>query len=255
MANPWFRLYSEFDSDPKVQSMSEAMQRRLVMLMCAKCRGETLHETLQAFHWRISALDLAETKEVFLANGFIDKSWNLLNWNKRQFLSDSSTDRVQKHRAMKRMKRDETKITVSPSVSPSDPHPHKQRTETQRNVTVTAPDTETDTEHKQLSLVQIATAPPRNGNGHSRHARFTSSDVESVYAEYPRKVGRGAALKAIMSALHRIDDPDPVAVLIRVTREFARSPAGQRGEFTPHPATFYNHSRYLDDPEEWERVR
>ena len=37
MANPWFRMYSEFATDPKVQSMSEAMQRRLMMLFCLRC--------------------------------------------------------------------------------------------------------------------------------------------------------------------------------------------------------------------------
>lgn len=28
MANPWFRMYSEFATDAKVQMLSEAMQRR-----------------------------------------------------------------------------------------------------------------------------------------------------------------------------------------------------------------------------------
>ena len=37
MANPWFRMYAEFATDPKVQSMSEAMQRRLTMLLCLRC--------------------------------------------------------------------------------------------------------------------------------------------------------------------------------------------------------------------------
>lgn len=88
MADPWFRLYSEFADDPKVQMMSEAMQWRHLMLMCSKCKGETLHETEMAFHWRVSKTDLAETKKVFISKGFTDESWNLLNWNRRQFISD-----------------------------------------------------------------------------------------------------------------------------------------------------------------------
>ena len=32
----WMRLYAEFATDPKVQMMSEAMQRRHVMLFCLK---------------------------------------------------------------------------------------------------------------------------------------------------------------------------------------------------------------------------
>lgn len=96
----WFRMYSEFASDPKVQSMSEAMQRRLTMLFCLR-GGETLH-TLDdeelAFALRIDADELQRTKEVFIKKGFIDDAWALLNWDKRQFVSDSSKERVAKYR-------------------------------------------------------------------------------------------------------------------------------------------------------------
>jgi hypothetical protein len=104
MANPWFRLYSEFAHDPKVQMLSEAMQRRYVMLMCLRCSEtlETLHETEIAFQLRLSAEELDETKKLFISKNFIDKHWNLLNWDKRQFVSDSSTMRVAKHRSKKK---------------------------------------------------------------------------------------------------------------------------------------------------------
>lgn len=100
----WFRMYSEFASDPKVQMMSEAMQRRLVMLFCLQCSNgiETFHvterETSIAFAMRVSDQELAETKEVFMRRGFIDSDWNLLNWGKRQYESDSSTERVRRYR-------------------------------------------------------------------------------------------------------------------------------------------------------------
>ncbi|HEX8615648.1 MAG TPA: hypothetical protein VF800_30570 [Telluria sp.] len=104
MANPWLRLYAEFAHDPKVQMLSEVMQRRYVMLMCLRCSNdlETLHETEIAFSLRIDAVALAETKTVFLAKGFIDEHWRLLNWEKRQFISDTSTARVARHRAAKK---------------------------------------------------------------------------------------------------------------------------------------------------------
>ncbi len=104
MANPWFRLYSEFAHDPKVQMLSEAMQRRYVMLMCLRCSEtlETLHETEIAFQLRLSAEELDETKKLFISKNFIDKHWNLLNWDKRQFVSDSSTMRVRKYRDKKK---------------------------------------------------------------------------------------------------------------------------------------------------------
>ena len=119
MANPWFRLYSEFATDPKVQTMSEAMQRRLIMVMCLRCSNElgTLHETDMAFHMRITEAELAETKALFISKNFVTSTWRLKNWDKRQFASDSSTARVRKHR--------EKNGNVS---------------ETKRNVTVTPPE-------------------------------------------------------------------------------------------------------------------
>ena len=104
----WFRMYGEFATDPKVQMMSEAMQRRLVMLFCLECSNgiETFHvterETSIAFALRVTEEILAETKAVFLAKGFINDDWTLANWEKRQYVSDSSTARVKAHREKKK---------------------------------------------------------------------------------------------------------------------------------------------------------
>lgn len=104
----WMRLYAEFATDPKVQMMSEAMQRRLIMLFCMQCGNgiETFHETERetsiAFAMRISAEEIAITKAEFLRRGFINEDWTLRNWSKRQYASDSSTTRVRKHREAKK---------------------------------------------------------------------------------------------------------------------------------------------------------
>ena len=109
MSNPWFRMYSEFSHDPKVQMLSEAMQRRYIMLMCLRCSDSlvTLQGEEVAFHLRISNEELIETKALFIAKGFIDSKWNLLNWEKRQFASDTSKVRVAKHRALLKEKNKE----------------------------------------------------------------------------------------------------------------------------------------------------
>ena len=140
MANPWFRLYSEFAHDPKIQMLSEAMQRRYVMLMCLRCSEvlETLHETEIAFQLRLSTDELNETKQLFISKNFIDKHWNLLNWDKRQFVSDSSTMRVAKHRNKKKQ------------VSNVD--------ETLQKRPSNAIDTDTDTEQIQKRTTSVA--PP-----------------------------------------------------------------------------------------------
>jgi len=82
--------------------------------------------------------------------------------------------------------------------------------------------------------------------------------VEAIYQAYPRRIGRGAALKAIHKAVKRIcatgQEPRQAQVfLYQRVQAFARSPAGQDGEFTPYPATWFNQGRYDDDPAEWQR--
>ncbi|MCU1169259.1 hypothetical protein [Stenotrophomonas maltophilia] len=106
MANTWFRMYAEFASDAKVQMMSEAMQRRLLMVFCLRCSDVTvtLSDDEIAFQMRISADELAETKALFVRKGFIDSAWNVLNWEKRQFASDSSATRTRAYRDRKRDK-------------------------------------------------------------------------------------------------------------------------------------------------------
>lgn len=122
MSNQWFRMYAEFASDAKVQMMPENYQRRLLMLMCLRCNGDvTLQDVEAAFQLRISNDEWAETKRDFIARGFIDSSNNLLNWDKRQYRSDSSAERVRKHREAKRS----SDVTLC-------------------NVTVTPPDTDTE---------------------------------------------------------------------------------------------------------------
>lgn len=139
MANPWFRLYSEFAHDPKIQMLPEAMQRRYVMLMCLRCSEvlETLHETEIAFQLRLSTGELDETKQLFISKNFIDEHWNLLNWDKRQFVSDSSTMRVARHRNKKKQ------------VSNAD--------ETLQKRPSNAIDTDTDTEQIQKRTTSVAT--------------------------------------------------------------------------------------------------
>ena len=104
MSNPWFRMYAEFATDAKVQMLPETMQRRLIMILCLRCSNAlvTLHDSEIAFQLRITDQELAETKALFVSKKFIDSDWNVLNWDKRQFKSDSSNDRVAKHRALQK---------------------------------------------------------------------------------------------------------------------------------------------------------
>ena len=79
--------------------------------------------------------------------------------------------------------------------------------------------------------------------------KINKKEIEEIYFSYPRKVGKGVAIKAIEKALKKVD----FNFLLERTKEFAKSDSGQNGKFTPHPATWYNQERYNDDPAEWNR--
>jgi len=103
MANPWFRMYAEFATDPKVQMLSESDQRRLTMLFCLRCNDlVTLHDTEVCFLLRVKSSDWQQTKALFIERGFINDCNEIVNWDKRQFKSDTSKDRVNAYRDRKK---------------------------------------------------------------------------------------------------------------------------------------------------------
>jgi len=139
MANQWFRMYAEFATDPKVQMMSEADQRRFVMVLCLRCSNDdvTLQDEEIAFQLRISNEDWAQTKARFIAKGLINDDNKPTAWDRRQFVSDSSAERVRKHRDKK-----------------------KQAAKRVCNVTATPPEADTDTEADTEVHQAAAASPP-----------------------------------------------------------------------------------------------
>lgn len=118
--NQWFRMYSEFATDVKVQSMNETLQRRFIMFLCLHCNGEyeRLNDDELAFALRITPAELIDTRGVFIQKGFLDDNGKIRNWNKRQYKSDSSTERVQKHR--ERQRNDDETLQKRPQIQRTD---------------------------------------------------------------------------------------------------------------------------------------
>jgi len=176
-ANPWYRFYHEFANDPKVQSMSESMQRRLVMLFCFRCSDvlATFEEQDIAFALRITEQDLAETKSLFIRKGFIDEGWNLRNWAKRQFVSDSSTERTrlyrERHRTSQERQRDAIE-TDAESETDTETESDKESAE------ALAPPAPTQT----LAIVKPAKAP--------KGTRFTLRPMPEEWAKYAKEKRR-----------------------------------------------------------------
>lgn len=123
MTLPWFRMYAEFATDSKVQSMDETLQRRFIMFLCLQCSGEyeQLTDDELAFALRITPAELTNTKDVFKQKRLLGDNGKIRSWDKRQFKSDSSTERVRKHRKQQ-SNGDETlrNVSVTPSESDTD---------------------------------------------------------------------------------------------------------------------------------------
>ena len=161
MANAWFRMYAEFSTDPKVQMLSEADQRRYVMLLCMRCsNGDvTLHDDEVAFQLRISNEQWEATKATLQAKGLITADALPVAWDKRQYVSDSSAARVAAFREKKKRA---------------------------CNVTVTPPDTDTDTDTEE-SKTQAAAAQPLS----SKKKRKPKPSFDALTAK-PQNAGQKA---------------------------------------------------------------
>ena len=169
MSNQWFRMYAEFSSDPKVQSMSEAMQRRLVMLFCLHASGdfEKLTREEIAFALRNDDVTLHETLQLFHQKGFCDENGNLKNWNKRQYKSDSSVDRVKKYRDNK--KKYEEKTDGNKNVTTMKRY---------SNADVTPPDTEADTDTEIEDSL-------RSSSKKNQQKKSSDSDIGKIHHPPP----------------------------------------------------------------------
>lgn len=107
----WFRFYQEFMDDPKIAMMSDSDQLLWVKALClasdSTIRGIILL-TDEEICWklRITVETWKHAIDKFRAKGMIQHNTDgpgyvISNWDKRQFESDSSAERVRKHRAAK----------------------------------------------------------------------------------------------------------------------------------------------------------
>jgi hypothetical protein len=79
------------------------------------------------------------------------------------------------------------------------------------------------------------------------------SAAERIYAAYPLKVGKQAALRTIAKVLMTVD----AEKLLEATNAYAAAVAAtwspEDKQFIPHPATWYNRGSWEDDPATWRR--
>lgn len=155
MNMPWFRMYSEFATDPKVQAMPEHMQRRLVMLFCLQCSNNYNPSNIDeiAYALRIDECNVSETFHYFIKRGFLDENGHIINWDKRQYKSDTSSERVKKHRTKAIEKQQNTHDETF------------QKRYSNGNVTPPDTDTEEELEVDNTDTVEIKLIGQKNTDG------------------------------------------------------------------------------------------
>lgn len=125
--NPWFRMYHEFAGDPVIQSLAFEDQRHYVVVLCLKAGGTLDREyPSDDFRSRVVYRGLgldpvagAEAKRRLIEARLIDDAWQPCGWDKRQYRSDNSTERVRAYRGRK----------SSPTPPPEDKETEQNRTE------------------------------------------------------------------------------------------------------------------------------
>ncbi len=215
----WFRMYSEFATDPKVQSMSETLQRRFTMFLCLHCSGEyeQLNDDELAFALRLTVPELTETREVFKQKGFLDENGKIRNWNKRQYKSDTSAERVRKHR--ENQKKHPCNVTVTPSET----------------------DSESDTESEKTKNQDRAAAQPEREPG----------EFVELRREYPKRSGSQRWHDALGAFRARVrEGVSPQAILAGVQRyaAFIRATGKERTDYVQQAATFLGKNKGYELP-------
>jgi hypothetical protein len=90
-------------------------------------------------------------------------------------------------------------------------------------------------------------SPPQGD--YARSTALTLSQEETIYAAYPKQVGKPAALGAIRRQLAKY----PFEFLLARTERY-RKTCNSPAQFIPNPSTWFNQERFNDDPATWRRT-
>ena len=189
-AMPWFRFYAEALSDPKVQRLSPELFRAWVNLLClASQHGGTLPSVDDmAFHLRISSSQAAQQLDDLILAGLLDILPDGViqphNWHVRQYASDTSTERVRKHRE----KRQRNVSGNSGGNVSGNGHGSVSGT---ADETPPEPDTETDTEGL-TPLTPLASLEPPNEDGVWPEEKFVDRGRDGPLPIRPETLAKAA---------------------------------------------------------------
>jgi hypothetical protein len=225
----WYRAYADAHRNPKVAALTDREFRLWHRLLSIAAENDGAIPPIDALKRLLNArLDyLTSGVKALLKAGLIDLSdegFTPHNWSKRQYKSDSSAERVQRHREQKR-------------------------------TDVTAPETDTETETENPPKPPKGGEPNLFGEGappvEIEPAGEKYSDAfEAFWAQYPNKTGKGKAAKAFDAAVKRLGGSKRLAAKKLVDSAAAQKRVWRRkgveGRYIPHPTTWLNQSRWDD---------
>ena len=221
MANQWFRFYSEFASDPKVQILSEALQRRYVMLLCLHNADHYIdaQDDELAFALNITVEDWQETKAKLINRGLLNEDGSIHGWENRQTISDLKDPGAAARQKRYREKRKENRESnVTRNVTPCNVTPLEENRIEENRIE------ENRIDKKDTRATRAASA-----------SRF-----DDFWKAWPNKVGKPSAEKSYAKVSNEHD-----AIMAGVERYLSNKPPDRPWL---NPATFLNQRRWEDSP-------
>jgi Mn-dependent DtxR family transcriptional regulator len=135
----WFRFYGEAIADPKILKLPDALRWHWVAMLCVASKHDGTLPPLDdiAIELRVSNAKATEILAALVKAGLIDRTETGFaphNWDGRQYKSDTSNERVKRHRESKRNAT--RNVTVTP--------PEQSRAETEQSRAEARPAFEND---------------------------------------------------------------------------------------------------------------
>ena len=216
-SDPWLRFYVRTLNNPKVQRLPGSIFKGWVNLLCLAKETDGVLPTVDdiSFRLRLSKSKAESLLSTLKTNGLIDGD-RMHDWDDFQYSSDSSTERVKRHR--------ERNMERSSNVS--------------SNVSETV-----QSRVDKIRVDKSRVEPPLPPVG-------DLYDFEAFWDSYPkgRRVGKQAALKAWKKLKPSIDLSKTIIKAITRQSENGHFKGDKGQDFVPLPTTWLNQGRWDDEP-------
>ena len=92
---------------------------------------------------------------------------------------------------------------------------------------------------------------PKEGKEIKYTAAKLAEIADRIYKEYPRKVAKQTAIKAIIKVLKNDVDPNVLGNIVIAYAKATSSWPDEEKKYIPHPATWFNAGSWEDDQSQW----